>query len=73
MKSLFNIAVHNLPVDYYKYYETNINNVSREQVINSASANIKDDEMCTVIVGNPSSLEENFVRNYIRLDKDAIL
>lgn len=73
MKSIFNIAVHNLPLDYYKFYENNINDLSCEQVIESANSNIKDDEMCILIVGNPASFEENFVKNFIRIDKDSIL
>jgi len=73
MKSLFNIAVHDLPLDYYRFYENNIKNVSCEQVIEAANSNIKDDMMCTVIVGNPSSFEDNIIKNFIRIDKDSIL
>lgn len=73
MKSVFNIAIHNLPLDYYNEYSSNINKVSREEVIEAALNNIRNDELSFVIVGNPDQFEKNFDKNFIRIDKESIL
>ena len=59
---VINLKLYNLPNNYYSTYISNINKLTKADILRTAKKYIHPDNLCIVISGNSNAIKENLTK-----------